>query len=176
MSKEKNTPPSPPRKVRCSGCCNAVRDTEGISFAIATGEFFMGTCKRKHGYPYKVFMDKARVCEDYNKPLTEDQPANKEQDEDKEEYTEVIKTFFSMLEEKGMTLEEFNKPRKRNCGIAMPTYEAIANKLGISEFTVLRVLQRNGYVPKRKYVLVEDIPADVYMPPEMGADTKPSTP
>ena len=35
-------------------------------------------------------MDKARVCEDYNKPLTEDQPANKEQDEDKEEYTEVI--------------------------------------------------------------------------------------
>ena len=58
----------------------------------------------------------------------------------------------------------------------MPTYEAIANKLGISEFTVLRVLQRNGYVPKRKYVLVEDIPADVYMPPEMGADTKPSTP
>ena len=87
----------------------------------------------------------------------------------------IISTFFSMLEEKGMTLEEFNKPRKRNCGIAMPTYEAIANKLGISEFTVLRVLQRNGYVPKRKYVLVEDIPADVYMPPEMGADTKPST-
>ena len=104
-----------------------------------------------------------------------------------------------MLEEMGMTLEEFNKPRKRNCGIAMPTYEAIANKLGISEFTVLRVLQRNGYVPKRKYVLVseftvlrvlqrngyvpkrkyvlvEDIPADVYMPPEMRVDPKPSTP
>lgn len=92
MSKEKYTPPSPPRKVRCSGCCNAVRDTEGISFAIATGEFFMGTCLKGHGHPYKVFMDKARVCEDYNKPITEDQPANKEQDEDKEEYTEVIRS------------------------------------------------------------------------------------
>lgn len=36
----------------------------------------------------------------------------------------------------------------------MPTYEAIADKLGISSFTVLRVLQRNGYVPRRKYILV----------------------
>lgn len=87
----------------------------------------------------------------------------------------IVKTFFSMLEEQGMTLEEFNKPRKRNCGVAMPIYETIAGKLGISEFTVLRVLQRNGYVPKRKYVLVEDIPADIYMPPEMCADSKPTT-
>lgn len=69
----------------------------------------------------------------------------------------IISLFFSMLEDKGMTLEEFNAPRTKNKrGIAMPTYEAIAEKMGISEFTVLRVLQRNGYVPKRKYILVED--------------------
>ena len=69
----------------------------------------------------------------------------------------IINLFFSMLEDKGMTLEEFNAPRTKNKrGIAMPTYEAIAEKMGISEFTVLRVLQRNGYVPKRKYILVED--------------------
>ena len=69
----------------------------------------------------------------------------------------IISLFFSMLEDKGMTLEEFNAPKKKNKrGIAMPTYEAIAEKMGISEFTVLRVLQRNGYVPKRKYILVED--------------------
>ena len=66
----------------------------------------------------------------------------------------IISTFFSMLEEMGMTLEEFNKPKKKKRGIAMPTYEAIADKLGISSFTVLRVLQRNGYVPRRKYILV----------------------
>ncbi len=69
----------------------------------------------------------------------------------------IVSLFFSMLEEKGVTLEEFNAPKKKNKrGIAMPTYEAIAEKMGISEFTVLRVLQRNGYVPKRKYILVED--------------------
>ena len=69
----------------------------------------------------------------------------------------IISLFFSMLEDKGMTLDEFNAPRTKNKrGIAMPTYEAIAEKMGISEFTVLRVLQRNGYVPKRKYILVED--------------------
>ena len=71
MSKEKYTPPSPPRKVRCSGCCNAVRDTEGISFAIATGEYFMGRCRRGHGEPFKVFMDKARECDDYNRTESE---------------------------------------------------------------------------------------------------------
>lgn len=69
----------------------------------------------------------------------------------------IVSLFFSMLEEKGMTLDEFNAPKKKNKrGIAMPTYEAIAEKMGISEFTVLRVLQRNGHVPKRKYILVED--------------------
>ena len=77
----------------------------------------------------------------------------------------IISLFFSMLEDKGMTLEEFNAPRTKNKrGIAMPTYEAIAEKMGISEFTVLRVLQRNGYVPKRKYILVED-EAPFSMPP-----------
>ena len=77
----------------------------------------------------------------------------------------IINLFFSMLEDKGMTLEEFNAPRTKNKrGIAMPTYEAIAEKMGISEFTVLRVLQRNGYVPKRKYILVED-EAPFSMPP-----------
>ena len=77
----------------------------------------------------------------------------------------IISLFFSMLEDKGMTLDEFNAPRTKNKrGIAMPTYEAIAEKMGISEFTVLRVLQRNGYVPKRKYILVED-EAPFQMPP-----------
>ena len=79
----------------------------------------------------------------------------------------IISLFFSMLEDKGMTLEEFNAPRTKNKrGIAMPTYEAIAEKMGISEFTVLRVLQRNGYVPKRKYILVED-EAPFSMPPTL---------
>ena len=72
----------------------------------------------------------------------------------------IIKIFFSMLEEQGMTLEEFNAPKKKKRGVAMPTYETIADKLGISSFTVLRTLQRNGYVPKRKYVLVEDDTAE----------------
>ena len=83
MKKEKDM--KLPKLVYCGHCCNGVRDTEGRSFSIVTGEYFMGKCRRGHGEPFKVFMDKARVCDDYNKPLTEDQPANKEQNEDQED-------------------------------------------------------------------------------------------
>ena len=77
----------------------------------------------------------------------------------------IISTFFSMLEDEGLTLEDFNDPRKKKKrGIAMNIYETIAGKMGISEFTVLRVLQRNGYVPRRRYALMEETPA-IAMPP-----------
>ena len=55
-------------------------------------------------------------------------------------------------------------PRGFAHGFLVLSDEAIAEKMGISEFTVLRVLQRNGYVPKRKYILVED-DAPFSMPP-----------
>ena len=42
MKKEKDT--TPPRRVYCGHCCNGVRDTEGRSFSIVTGEYFMGRC------------------------------------------------------------------------------------------------------------------------------------
>ena len=85
MKKEKDT--KPPKPVYCGHCCNGVRDTEGRSFSIVTGEYFMGKCLRGHGEPFKVFMDKARACDDYNIPipLTEEQQANKETTEDQED-------------------------------------------------------------------------------------------
>lgn len=59
-------------RVYCSDCLTFVRDTEGQSFNIETGEFFMGDCpegvsdgavKIKDGKPVgRVFADKARVC------------------------------------------------------------------------------------------------------------------
>lgn len=54
-------------RVYCSDCPLFVRDTEGISFNIQTGEFFMGTCPKGHGdgKPGKVFADKPRECKDY---------------------------------------------------------------------------------------------------------------
>lgn len=59
-------------RVYCSDCQTFVRDTEGQSFNIETGEFFMGDCpegvsdgavKIKDGKPVgRVFADKAREC------------------------------------------------------------------------------------------------------------------
>lgn len=77
----------------------------------------------------------------------------------------IVKDFFALLEEQGLTLEQFVKPEKRT-GVAMPTYEKVAGKNGISKFTVMRVLQRQGYIPKRRYVLV----------PCEDSDSKPATP
>ena len=82
MKKEKSTSSSARKLVRCCDCCNATRDTEGRSFSIDTGEFFMGKCDWGHGDPFKVFMDKARECGHFNIPkpteLTKDQDENKE--------------------------------------------------------------------------------------------------
>lgn len=90
----------------------------------------------------------------------------------------IVAAFFSMLGEMGMTLAEFNRPGKGRHGVAMPTYEAIACELGISSFTVLRVLQRQGYVPRRRYVLVEETPACAPGPEGAGAECggRPSNP
>lgn len=66
-----------PKMVRCSECALSIRDTEGPSFSLITKEYFMGTCPKGHadgrifidpatGNTHgKVFMDKARVCEDF---------------------------------------------------------------------------------------------------------------
>lgn len=53
-------------KVRCCDCQLAVRDTSGRSFDVINREYFMGTCPLKHGdgIPGRVFMDKARICND----------------------------------------------------------------------------------------------------------------
>ena len=55
-----------PVKVRCCDCRLVVRDTSGRSRNALTGEFFMGTCPKGHGdgRPGRVFMDKARECND----------------------------------------------------------------------------------------------------------------
>lgn len=63
--KRKDT--QPVVKVRCCECRRSVRDTSGRSRSALTGEYFMGTCPLGHGdgLPGRVFMDKARKCEDY---------------------------------------------------------------------------------------------------------------
>ena len=55
------------KKVYCCGCRRVTRDTEGRCFSAVTGEYFMGTCAKGHGdgLPGRVFMDKARECDDY---------------------------------------------------------------------------------------------------------------
>ena len=72
------------------------------------------------------------------------------------------KAFFSLLEEHKLSMEEFReKSAKRRSGVATLVYETIADKCGCSPFTVMRFLQRKGYVTKRKFVLVpceDDIP------------------
>lgn len=52
--------------VRCCDCKRFQRDTEGISFSVQTGEYFMGICPKGHtDGARKVFADKARECNDY---------------------------------------------------------------------------------------------------------------
>lgn len=65
QSKEK------PTLVCCKDCKNEVRDTEGSSFSIETGEFFLCGCTKGHavnkfGQTAKLFIDEKRVCEDFD--------------------------------------------------------------------------------------------------------------
>lgn len=61
---------------KCSECQLSIRDKEGPSFNIDTGEYFMGSCTignadgaqkvQPDGSVYgKVFMDKPRICKDF---------------------------------------------------------------------------------------------------------------
>lgn len=50
--------------VHCCDCKNFKRDTEGRSFCLDTGEFFMGVCLAvcKENSRVKKFADKPRIC------------------------------------------------------------------------------------------------------------------
>ena len=52
------------KTVYCSDCANFIRDTEGFSRRIDTGEYFMGICKLglTPDSPRKQFADKPRIC------------------------------------------------------------------------------------------------------------------
>lgn len=58
-----------PPKVYCGECKHFIRDTDGPSFSIATGEYFMGECAEglHPDTPKKQFADEARKCEHYDK-------------------------------------------------------------------------------------------------------------
>lgn len=56
-----------PIKVYCSDCRWFKRDTDGISFSLATGEYFLGKCTTKSNESKaetrgKLFADKPRIC------------------------------------------------------------------------------------------------------------------
>ena len=55
--------------VYCSECAHFQRDTEGISFCLDTGEYFMGICTEglTPDSPKKQFADKPRQCKQYDK-------------------------------------------------------------------------------------------------------------
>ena len=72
QTKEKNKP----ILHSCSECQLSIRDKEGPSFNIDTGEYFMGSCTvgnadgaqkvQPDGSVYgKVFMDKLRICKQF---------------------------------------------------------------------------------------------------------------
>ena len=58
-----------PEKVTCGECRFFERDTEGRSFYILTGEYYMGVCclGRTPDTPIKQFANKPRKCEYYYK-------------------------------------------------------------------------------------------------------------
>ena len=68
MARKQNPSPPPP-KVLCADCRRFRRDTEGISFSIQTGEYFMGTCALglTPDTPRKQFADKPRLCRKFTK-------------------------------------------------------------------------------------------------------------
>lgn len=54
--------------VYCSRCRHCKRDTNGLSFSIETGEYFMGTCGKgigDCGASPRVFLNKPRHCDSY---------------------------------------------------------------------------------------------------------------
>ena len=57
-----------PQTVYCGECRHFHRDTEGTSFRIETGEFFMGVCGKglKPDTVKKQFADKPRRCKSYD--------------------------------------------------------------------------------------------------------------
>lgn len=56
-----------PRRVTCGACRWFQRDTQGRSFNIETGEFYMGLCAKglKPDTEIKQFANKPRECESY---------------------------------------------------------------------------------------------------------------
>ena len=57
--------------VYCGECEHFHRDTEGMSFSVQTGEYFMGVsdigCDPDKTGKGKIFADKPRHCEKYKK-------------------------------------------------------------------------------------------------------------
>ena len=56
-----------PQAVQCGACQHFRRDTEGISRAIETGEYFMGECSlglTPHS-PKKQFANKDHICNQF---------------------------------------------------------------------------------------------------------------
>lgn len=51
----------------CGDCRNCTPDTEGPSFNVETGEFFMGTCEKGHGMgeKHKVFLHNETDCKEW---------------------------------------------------------------------------------------------------------------
>lgn len=75
QTKEKKEKDAPIHR-KCSECRLSIRDIEGPSFNIDTGEYFMGSCtvgntdgaikEQPDGTVYgKVFMDKPRICKQF---------------------------------------------------------------------------------------------------------------
>lgn len=55
-------------RVECGLCSHAIRDTEGLSFNVYSGEFFMGTCGVDGAH---VFMTVKKLCKNF-KPKKND--------------------------------------------------------------------------------------------------------
>lgn len=56
-----------PRYVTCGACRWFQRDTQGRSFSLETGEYFMGVCAKglKPDTEIKQFANKPRECKSY---------------------------------------------------------------------------------------------------------------
>lgn len=51
-----------PEMVECGQCRHSVRDTEGLSFNVYSGEFFMGTCELDGAH---VFRSVKKICKNF---------------------------------------------------------------------------------------------------------------
>jgi len=59
-----------PKPVRCCECRHEIRDTEGPSYNMETGEFFLCRCEKGHhidryGHLAKLFREEDRICKDW---------------------------------------------------------------------------------------------------------------